>query len=217
MTAESGYEPERERVPEERPAPPAHEVEQDRVMEEHPTRPSYEASLARERNLAAAGTSPIRDVVHWGPVWTGVLGAFAIFALLEMLVTAFGWITLNGAANPVAAWWSAVIGWVAFFVGGWIASATSARRDTGNGLVNGFAVWALGTVLLLALVALGTGGALGAASGSGGLNTSGFSNIAQTVAIGVFIFLLIAVGAALVGSYLGRLTSLRSGQQPNAR
>lgn len=167
----------------------------DTVEQQHVTRPAYEASLAHEAALAEAA---VTDRVHWGPVWTGVLGALAIFALLEMLVTAFGWLSLSGASNASSIWWSAIIGIIAFFAGGVIAQATTVGRDTGNGLMNGFAVWALGTALLLVIAVLTVGAAIGR-----GVSTATLRANSQTVAIGGFIFLLVAAIVALLGGYLG--------------
>jgi hypothetical protein len=57
---------------------------------------------------------------------------------------------------------SAILGLIAFFVGGAVAGMTSAVRGAVPGLVNGFLVWALGTVLILLLSALGLGQVFGA-------------------------------------------------------
>ena len=57
-----------------------------------------------------------------------------------------------------------IIGLIAFFVGGYVASMTSGARDTSAGLLNDVLVWALVTILMLLFSSLGTGqffGALG--------------------------------------------------------
>lgn len=91
-----------------------------------------------------------------------------------------------------------IIGIIAFFAGGLIAQATTLGRDTGNGLMNGFAVWALGTALLLVIAVLTVGAAVGR-----GVSTATLRANSQSVAIGGFIFLLVAAIVALLGSYLG--------------
>jgi hypothetical protein len=108
-----------------------------------------------------------RDWIRWGPIWAGLLMALASFLLLSVLALAIGAqaVELIGAAGTVATitgWATAIIGLIAFFVGGWVAGATSAPRGTAAGLLNGLLVWALGIVLILVFSALGVGQLFGA-------------------------------------------------------
>jgi hypothetical protein len=100
---------------------------------------------------------------------------------------------------------------------------TSAVRGAATGLINGFLVWALGTVLILLLSALGLGqvfGALGNVIGQIGLlqNLQGGANVpnidpaqvaqaVRTAAIGAFFGLLLSALAAMLGGYLGGRSS----------
>jgi hypothetical protein len=100
---------------------------------------------------------------NWGP---GVLAAFLTFLVLELLVFGIGLIAATDrpgdAGNEDLV--TGIIGLIAFFVGGYVASMTSGARDTRAGLLDGVLVWALVTILILLFSSLGIGqffGALG--------------------------------------------------------
>lgn len=97
---------------------------------------------------------------------------------------------------------------------------TSAVRGAVPGLVNGFLVWALGTVLILLLSTLGLGqvfGALGNVVGQvgvlqsiqqGGVNApnvdpSQVASAVRTGALGAFFGLLLSAVAAIIGGLIG--------------
>lgn len=103
-----------------------------------------------------------RDRVRWGPIWAGLLTTLSLFLLLELLAYAFGWLRLGsgagnfpGAAARGDALVTGIIGLISFFLGGLLTGATAWVRGAAAGLINGFCLWALGTVLILALSALG--------------------------------------------------------------
>src|SRR3712207_918451 len=96
---------------------------------------------------------------------------------------------------------------------------TSAIRGAGTGLLSGFLVWALGTVLILLLSALGLGqifGALGNVADQlgllqGGVNVPDFDPAQVTqgvreVSLGAFFGLLLSALAAMLGGWLGDRT-----------
>ena len=111
---------------------------------------------------------------------------------------------------------------------------TSAIRGAGTGLLNGFLVWALGTVLILVLSALGLGqlfGPLGNVAGQlgpGGLrNAAGAAqanapNVSpqeaaqaiRTGAIGAFFGLLLSALASLLGGLIGAVPAPQSATRP---
>jgi hypothetical protein len=111
-----------------------------------------------------------------------------------------------------------LLGADAVFVGGLVAGITSAVRGTATGLLNGFLVWSLGTVLILVLSALGLGQAFGTLGNvvaqlnllQGGVRVPGVdaTQIAQTIRTGslaAFFGLLLAALAAMLGGLLGGL------------
>jgi hypothetical protein len=166
-----------------------------------------------------------RDSARWGPIWAGLITAITTFLLLELLAFGLGILTPNFApgADPTAsAWVSAIIGLIAFFTGGSVAGMTSSVRGAATGLLNGFLVWALGTVLILVLSVFGLGqifGALGNVVGQLGILQGGLSvpgvNLPENVnpqqyvdalrngALGAFFGLLVSAVACALGGFLG--------------
>jgi hypothetical protein len=108
-----------------------------------------------------------RDRVRWGPIWAGLLTALTLTLLGSLLALALGAATVDaGETNPATAGRvtgiaTAIIAALSFGLGGAIAARTAAVRGRGNGLLNGFLVWALGLPLLLWLATQGLGGLLG--------------------------------------------------------
>ena len=164
-----------------------------------------------------------RDSVRWGPIWAGLITALTTFLLLQLFAIGFGLVDVGPGSDGGGGWVPALIGLIAFFVGGLVAGLTSAIRGPGPGLLNGFMVWALGTVLILLLSVLGLGqlfGALGNVAGQvnpGAL--AGAPDSAQgaapnvspqeaesalrTGAIGAFFGLLFSALASMLGGLLG--------------
>lgn len=165
-----------------------------------------------------AAVSPARNTVQWGPIWGGLISMFAIFMLLETLATGIGLVsTTNGG---LSAWITGLVALISFFIGGWVAQATSSVRGPRAGLLNGLMVWALGTVLVLALSLFGLSalfGALGSVVGSffaaghtiGNLPTptaGAVASNAQAAGWGAFLTLLLTAIVAAIGGWVGDLT-----------
>ncbi|GAA4756592.1 hypothetical protein [Actinomycetospora chibensis] len=117
-----------------------------------------------------------QDRVHWGPVWAGVVVALPVFLVLQLLFFGLGIIDLGvegSGQSTTASIVSAVLGLIAFFVGGLMAGSTAASRDSDEGLLHGVLTWAVGIVAILGFALLGAGALLGniatAASQLGGL------------------------------------------------
>ena len=160
-----------------------------------------------------------RDSARWGPIWAGLITAITTFLLLQLLAIGLGLVGI-GPNNTGSAWVPAIVGIIAFFTGGAVAGMTSSVRGAATGFLNGFLVWALGTVLILVLSALGLGqifGALGGVIGQigllgpGGVNVPNNPNldpaqiasVVRTGAISAFFGLLVAAIAAALGGFLG--------------
>jgi hypothetical protein len=183
----------------------------------------HEDGIAIERVVDRAAVA--RDRVSWGPIWAGLLTTLSLFLLLELMAYAFGWLTLgSGAGNfPGAttrndALVTGIIGLISFFLGGLLTGATAWVRGAAAGLINGFCLWALGTVLILVLSALGLGaffGATGAAFnqflgwwrgvnfGALGVNPDQFGPAIRNGALWAFILMALSAGAAMLGGLLG--------------
>ena len=172
------------------------------------------------------GESPAparRDSIRWGPIWAGLITALTTFLLLQLLAIGLGLVDVGPGSDGGGGWVPGLIGLIAFFTGGAVAGMTSAIRGPGSGLLNGFMVWALGTVLILLLSALGLGqlfGALGNVAGQVGPGAvSGAAQSAQgaapnvspqeaeqalqTGAIGAFFGLLLSALTSMLGGLLG--------------
>ena len=180
---------------------------------------------SRDRDRGGSGNSSDgdslarRDSVRWGPVWAGLITALTTFLLLQLLAIGIGIVGI-GPNETGGAWVSAILGLIAFFLGGLVAGMTSAVRGAVPGLVNGFLVWALGTVVILLLSSLGLGqvfGALGSVVGQvgvlqniqqGGVNAPNVdpaqvASAVRTGAIGAFFGLLLSAVASTVGGLIG--------------
>jgi hypothetical protein len=184
-------------------------------------------------DLAAAR----RDSIRWGPVWAGLITALTTFLLLQLLAIGIGLVDIGPGSQGGGGWVPALIGLIAFFTGGAVAGMTSAIRGADSGLLNGFMVWALGTVLILLLSALGLGqlfGALGNVAGQVGPGAlSNAANSAQanapnvgpqeaaqairTGAIGAFFGLLFSALASALGGLLGGRSSDPIGRPTDLR
>jgi hypothetical protein len=162
----------------------------------------------------------ITDRVRWGPIWAGLVTALATFLLLTIAAVAIGAQAVDsgaegdtaGMAGGIA---SAVIGLLAFFVGGFVAGRTAGVVGREYGALNGFLVWALGVVLIVALAAFGLGSLFGA---SGDLfaqyqqmgqpqpqnvDTNSIVEGIRNGSLGAFLGMLLPAVAAAVGGLLG--------------
>jgi hypothetical protein len=164
-----------------------------------------------------------RDSVRWGPIWAGLITALTAFLLLQLFAIGIGLVDLGPGSEGGGGWVPALIGLIAFVVGGLVAGLTSAIRGPGPGLLNGFMVWALGTVLILVLSVLGLGqlfGALGNVAGQVGPGALGNAadsargaapNVSareaetalRTGAIGAFFGLMFSALASMLGGLFG--------------
>ncbi|GEM_PF-4423572 len=176
-------------------------------MESVETMETVERPIERYESEGRMGEH--RDLVHWGPVWLGLLSAFGVLIFLGLLALAVGLntapTTATGAPDATAGIISIIAVLIAFAIGGWIAGRTSSSRGTFSGIVTGTAVWALGLTLIILLSAIGLGGLLGVFAGAlGGIPTGtavvAVGNAAVTALIGVFLTWLVTVGACVLGA-----------------
>lgn len=157
-----------------------------------------------------------RDRLRWGPIWGGLLAALATFLVLELLMYGFGWLTLDftgrDATRVGAAWVSALLALIAFFVGGWVAQATSSVRGADAGALHGFMVWALSIAAILLFSGLGLGLAFGPVGtvlnqfslvGAGNARLAGAPGAFRDTALWSVLFLIVAAAAAAGGGVLG--------------
>ena len=184
-------------------------------------RPAYVTAATGVQSLGASSTWP--DRVRWGPIWAGLVTALATFLLLSAAAVAVGAVAVSAGADATTAGLggalaSAVIALIAFFVGGFMASRTATVMQRGYGAVNGFLVWALGVVLILALAAFGLGSLFGAAGdlfaqyqqmGSPspqGVDPQQAAEGVRNSSLGAFVGMLLPALAATIGGFIGART-----------
>ncbi len=153
-----------------------------------------------------------RDRVRWGPIVAGLLTAISSFLLLSLLAATIGLqvVTQQGGADPGAAGAivAAIIGLLAFFIGGYVAAWTAAVPHRRDGALNGFLVWALAILVILVLAGVGLGQVFGPTGGLFGAYRGGTTgavdpNVIRTGALGAFLGMLLPALAATVGGWLG--------------
>ena len=161
-----------------------------------------------------------RDRVRWGPIWAGLVAAIAIFLLLSTIAVAIGAQAVNSGAEAEDAGVaggivSAVLALIAFLTGGFVASRSATVMNRGYGALNGFLVWALGVVLILALAAFGLGSLFGASGdlfeqyrnlGSPqpeGVDPESVAEGIRNSSLGALVAMLLPAAAATLGGWLG--------------
>lgn len=161
-----------------------------------------------------------RDRVRWGPIWAGLITALAAFILLTVAAVAIGAQAVDSGAEGDAAGMaggiaSAIIALLAFFVGGLVAGRTAGVLGRGYGALNGFLVWALGVVLILALAAFGLGSLFGASGDlfaqyqqmgqptPEGVDPNAVIEGIRNGSLGAFLGMLLPAIAAAAGGLLG--------------
>jgi hypothetical protein len=161
-----------------------------------------------------------QDRVRWGPIWAGLITAIATFLLLTTAAVAIGAQAVDsgaaaddsGMAGGIA---SAVIALLSFLAGGFVAARTSGVVGRGYGALNGFLVWALGVLLILALAAFGLGSLFGASGDlfaqyqqmgqpqPEGVDPNAVVEGIRNGSIGAFVAMLLPALAAALGGWLG--------------
>jgi hypothetical protein len=161
-----------------------------------------------------------RDRVRWGPIWAGLVTAIALFLLLSAAAVAVGAQVVSGTSDADEAGLaggivSAVIALLAFLVGGYVAARTAGVIGRGYGALNGFLVWALGIVIVLALAAFGLGSLFGASGDlfaqyqqmgqpqPEGVDPDSVIEGIRNGSLGAFVAMLLPALAAALGGWLG--------------
>jgi len=167
-------------------------------------------------NYAPAIAPALRDKVHWGSVWAGLMTALTSFLVLQMFFTWIGVLGVNGpgAGSNVNAWLPPILALVAFFLGGWMAGGIVRYPSQSTAVLNGFLVWALGIVLILAFsaasasMAFGTIGQVFSAYGPSAHSTVNAINSTnfQAAAGWGLLFMILSAGAAALGGSTGGAT-----------
>lgn len=177
------------------------------------------------------------DRVRWGPVLAGLVACVASLLLFSVLGIAIGAMAYDPGASDrgigtFASIWGAVAALVSFFVGGYFAASTAAFRGSRNGLLHGGLVWAAA----LSLILIFAGGAMGSLLGTGvnvlgpdmtrnnaagiraqmpEINSERAASGTSKAAWWTLVSLVLGLGAAAAGGYIGGTKDLFAGTFSN--
>lgn len=101
--------------------------------------------------------------LSWGAVFAGLFVVLAIGWLLELLGVAIGVsiadvadsITMGGTLAPATSIWLLVCWLVSFFIGALVTARLAGRIDDTSGMLHGLTLWAVATVVTVALTYYG--------------------------------------------------------------
>lgn len=128
---------------------------------------------------AAYRTAAIADRrrISWGAIFAGTVAALSVQVLLTLLGLSIGlWVVDPATADQStmqgvgigAALWALITFIIALYCGGWIAGRMSGLGNRFDGLLEGFMVWGLVTVITFMLLTTAVGGIVGGAAGLAG-------------------------------------------------
>lgn len=153
------------------------------------------------------------DLISWSSIVAGVVAAFGLFVLFGAIAVAAG---LESADTPfkygeaVGSIIAGVLGVLAFLAGGFIAVWTAHVDEADSAILHGFLVWGLFVVLLVLMISLGAGAALGSAAG---VLTSSVDELTpdqiQNAGWGTVFGLAIAVASTVLGALLATRDDVR--------
>jgi hypothetical protein len=175
-----------------------------------------------ERIGAADVTLADLQPLRWGPIVAGTLTAVGLFVLLSLLAIAIGVQAAPGVEavddmDFVGIIVTSAIALGSFFVGGFVATWSSATSQTGRALINGFLVWTLWLVALAFLGAFGIGSIAGAAGELfGNLSVAApdvepeeLMDVLETASWTSFLAMALTALAAMLGSMVATREELR--------
>ncbi|MEA2677948.1 MAG: hypothetical protein QOJ81_2089 [Chloroflexota bacterium] len=167
----------------------------------------------------AAETRPGRtdvartDLISWSSIGAGVVTAFGLFVLFGAIAVAAG---LESVDTPfkygevVGSIIAGLLGVLAFLVGGFVAVWTAHVDEPESAIMHGFLVWGLFVVLLVLMIALGAGAALGSTAG---VLTTSVDELTpdqiQSAGWGTVFALTIAVASTVLGALLATRDDVR--------
>lgn len=116
-----------------------------------------------------------RRRLSWGAIFAGTVTALSVQLLLTLLGISVGLWTMPAAGSEFmqelgigAAIWAILSFIIALYCGGWIAGRMSDLRNRLDGMLEGFMVWGVVTVITFMLLTTAIGGIIGGAAGLAG-------------------------------------------------
>jgi hypothetical protein len=153
------------------------------------------------------------DLISWSSIVAGVVTAFGLFVLFGAISVAAG---LESVDTPfkygdvVGSIIAGLLGVLAFFAGGFVAAWTAHVDEADSAITHGFLVWGLFVVLLVLMVSLGAGAALGSSAGILSISVDQLTpDQIQAAGWGTVFALAIAVASTILGALLATNDDVR--------
>jgi hypothetical protein len=166
--------------------------------------------------------------MQWKPVVAGALAGFATMIVLTTLGAALGFAAGDAAdggdaraVGTAAGIWWLLTALAAGVFGGWVIARTARRDLDYDPVIYGVLAWALGTIVLLFLLAIGVGsvlgglgGGLGAAAAERGVPSGSpadtarvaqtAANVGKGAAWGLLLSQILGIGGSIFGARMRR-------------
>jgi hypothetical protein len=128
------------------------------------------ATEFRDRPVYAEEGTPVRSRISWGAIFAGVVVAFAVYILLNLLGLAVGLSVGDdpGRVGTGTAIWAIIASLVALFLGGWVVTQCTSGENRMEAVFYGVVLWGVLFAGLLWLAGVGVRMGLGALVAMGG-------------------------------------------------
>jgi len=153
------------------------------------------------------------DLISWSSIVAGVVASFGLFVLFGAIGVAAGLESLDTPykyGEVVGSIIAGLLAVLAFVAGGFVAVWTAHVDEADSAIMHGFLVWGLFVVLLVLMVSLGAGAALGSA---GGVLSASVDDLTpdqiQNAGWGTVFGLAIAVASTVLGALLATRDEVR--------
>lgn len=153
------------------------------------------------------------DLISWSSIAAGVVAAFGLFVLFGAISVAAGLESLDTPykyGEVVGSIIAGLLGVLAFVAGGFVAAWTAHIDEPESAIMHGFLVWGMFVVLLVLVISLGAGAALGSAAG---VLTTSVDQLTpdeiQSAGWGTVFALAIAVASSVLGALLATRDDVR--------
>ena len=153
------------------------------------------------------------DLISWSSIVAGVVTAFGLFVLFGAISVAAG---LESVDTPykygevVGSIIAGLLGVLAFFSGGFVAVWTAHVDEADSAITHGFLVWGLFVVLLVLMISLGAGAALGSSAGILSISVDQLTpDQVKAAGWGTVFALAIAVASTILGALLATNDDVR--------
>lgn len=183
-------------------------------------------------NARVLASAPVNRVLHWGPIFAGLITTMVLTLLLGALALGLGFQSeagvFGGLTGTAVGWGSVVVTLLAVFIGAYMTGYVSNLRSKAEGVFNGFmvGVMTIFTPILLAMLGATTAAAVAGTNLPDTTNVTGATTgVADNLAAGtspavesavrnamviaadnawmVFLGGLLILGIATLAGYLG--------------